>query len=562
MSEPSPKKRGQITTREELIYALSRAAELEHGLTCIYLFAAFSIKRFTEEGIDSVQQNQLRNWETVILAVAKQEMEHLGIVCNMLNAIGAAQHFDRPNLPQSPDYYSTEGAFTLEKFSVETMRRFMEFEKPAASTRASAEVIGDQLVPDPIKVFDFHAVQEIYESILEGFKYLDNELGSKQLFVGPPDAQLQDDEIVVGYDNREYGITMVEVTDLKSAIEAIDLIVEQGEGIILDSKLPPVKQHFNNLYKQLNRFVQELEKLNGKIQAAPPIDLVQARVRLRQLGYSIMMVMTRVWLLLGDDPEKMHQMRTYLNQMVRQVRRIRSKTPLRTLKNISENMLNIGKYDAEGLTLSTYIDPDSHYIKFWNVYEEMKGIKYEPARNVAANPALRHHDDNQGKPITVIDHPYSRKMTELFNAAYETMVQMLILTFSYNNISDTDRTLLINTAFFPFMTMVIRPLSEVLTRLPAKAEPIATDSLRAGPAFEFYSDIAFLPNLDPAWVYLNERLQQMSDYCDQHLAELPEDLDNWVDKDLLPNIAQTMSTLNTNLKRIRSNFQAGTTPSS
>ncbi len=31
-----------VTTREELIYLLSRAAELEHSLACVCLFAALS----------------------------------------------------------------------------------------------------------------------------------------------------------------------------------------------------------------------------------------------------------------------------------------------------------------------------------------------------------------------------------------------------------------------------------------------------------------------------------------------------------------------------------------
>jgi hypothetical protein len=31
-----------VETREELIYLLSRACELEHGVACIYLFAAHS----------------------------------------------------------------------------------------------------------------------------------------------------------------------------------------------------------------------------------------------------------------------------------------------------------------------------------------------------------------------------------------------------------------------------------------------------------------------------------------------------------------------------------------
>jgi hypothetical protein len=39
-----------VTSREELIYLLSRASELEHGLACVYLFAAYSLKNDISEG--------------------------------------------------------------------------------------------------------------------------------------------------------------------------------------------------------------------------------------------------------------------------------------------------------------------------------------------------------------------------------------------------------------------------------------------------------------------------------------------------------------------------------
>jgi hypothetical protein len=39
-----------VTSREELIYLLTRASELEHGLACVYLFAAYSLKNDVSEG--------------------------------------------------------------------------------------------------------------------------------------------------------------------------------------------------------------------------------------------------------------------------------------------------------------------------------------------------------------------------------------------------------------------------------------------------------------------------------------------------------------------------------
>jgi hypothetical protein len=40
----------KISDREELIYLLSEASELEHGLCCCYLFAAFSLNATQTKG--------------------------------------------------------------------------------------------------------------------------------------------------------------------------------------------------------------------------------------------------------------------------------------------------------------------------------------------------------------------------------------------------------------------------------------------------------------------------------------------------------------------------------
>jgi hypothetical protein len=49
-----------IDTREELINALTEAAELEHGLLLQYLFAAYSMKKRLDEGLDGAQQEAVR----------------------------------------------------------------------------------------------------------------------------------------------------------------------------------------------------------------------------------------------------------------------------------------------------------------------------------------------------------------------------------------------------------------------------------------------------------------------------------------------------------------------
>lgn len=571
-------KSGQITTREELIFALSRAAELEHGLICIYLFAAYSMKRFQDEGIDPIQQDQIRNWEAVVLEVSKQEMEHLGIVCNLLNAIGAPQHFDRPNLPQSPGYYATEGAFTLEPFSKKTIKRFMEFEKPAPSSFAQGEVEGDELVPADIETTDFHTVQELYATILQGFVNLDQN-PNVDLFIGPPDAQLDDTEIVVGFGNLEYGITMIEVTDLDSAQRAIQEIVEQGEGIRID-ELPPTKdtRKLQQLYQKVVVNLKEMENLifdehNWRQHGERLVAALALQLPILKQIHELLEEEIEYLSTIYTDPEFPKRLPPMLGKAIKRLDKKKSQaeevlsqknpeSPVERMRRIQRRVVNVSTYDVEGIVLSGFINPESHYLQFWRIYEQLKKIDYRPARNVARNPALRLHEDNKvhRDRVTIATYSYSRQVMELFNACYETTVQMLIITFSYNRISQVDRTLLINTAFFPFMTMVIRPLSEMLTQLPAHDcadDADWADGLHTGPPFEFYIDIAFLPNRKPGWTYLNERLHQIAEVS-KSLTSPPKELVDFMGCRSLENLEKQMEYLHTNLVRIAENFAIGT----
>jgi nitrite reductase/ring-hydroxylating ferredoxin subunit len=60
------------------------------------------------------------------------------------------------------------------------------------------------------------------------------------------------------------------------------------------------------------------------------------------------------------------------------------------------------------------------------------------------------------------------------------------------------------------MSLLIKPLGELLTTLPVGAEfPGKT----AGPNFEFYRTGYLLPHRHAAWVLMHERLLELADYC-------------------------------------------------
>src|ERR1700686_801131 len=121
----------QITTRAELIDALRTASELEHQLMAQYLFAVYSMKRYTWEGLEPVQLEWVRRWSSSITLIARQEMEHLGLALNLLSSIGGTPSFTRPNMPQNIDYYGKAGIkLALTRGNLETIKRFQPFEGP------------------------------------------------------------------------------------------------------------------------------------------------------------------------------------------------------------------------------------------------------------------------------------------------------------------------------------------------------------------------------------------------------------------------------------------------
>jgi Ferritin-like len=94
-----------IEHREALIYMLYEAAELEHGIMCQYLFAAFSLKTREDEGLTPTELEAVLRWRPAIAHVATDEMLHLALVQNLLSAIGSAPHLARPNLPAPARHY-------------------------------------------------------------------------------------------------------------------------------------------------------------------------------------------------------------------------------------------------------------------------------------------------------------------------------------------------------------------------------------------------------------------------------------------------------------------------
>src|SRR5512133_1239105 len=254
-----------IEHREALIYMLYEAAELEQGIMCQYLFAAFSLKQREDEGLTAQELEAVLRWRRVVAHVATEEMLHLALVQNLLSAIGSAPPLARPNLPAPAHHYPAGVILTLVPFGERALQHFMFLERPEGMALEGAEGIdapvheavplmaeGD-IVPQPQ---DFATVGHLYRSIEHGIDHLAEKFGERYLFVGPARAQATSDYF--------HWPELVAVTDLASAHRAIDTILEQGEG---------ARGHWQNAH--FGQFVRILDEYR-QLKAANP-DLAPAR---------------------------------------------------------------------------------------------------------------------------------------------------------------------------------------------------------------------------------------------------------------------------------------------
>ena len=186
-----------IEHREALIYMLCEAAELEHGIMCQYLYAAFSLKQTADEGLTAEEAEAVQRWRKTISHVATQEMLHLSLVQNLLSAIGCAPHLSRANFPHPASSYPAGVHLALLPFGEPALQHFMFLERPegmdlddaqgmAAFGRARPAMQPGEIVPHGQ---DFATVGHLYRSIEAGIAHLADKFGERWLFVGPPRAQ-------------------------------------------------------------------------------------------------------------------------------------------------------------------------------------------------------------------------------------------------------------------------------------------------------------------------------------------------------------------------------------
>jgi hypothetical protein len=230
VTAPAEEPRVVVANREDLWWLLTEASQLEHMIMCQYLYAEFSLKRGTEEGLTEEQAEAVERWRGVLRGIAVEEMLHLALVANLMASIGAAPTLGRPNFPQRSGYFPAGVQLDLLPFGEQALRHFLYLERPEGMERQDAEGFVPGAPPrDPLGEDDlmprgqeFLTIGHLYRGIEAGLRDLSGRLGERGLFVGSPRAQATPELL--------RWPQLIAVTGLDSAQAAVDEIIEQGEG--------------------------------------------------------------------------------------------------------------------------------------------------------------------------------------------------------------------------------------------------------------------------------------------------------------------------------------------
>jgi hypothetical protein len=209
----------EVPDRKTAVHrALQIAIEIEHATIPPYLFALYSLKPGPLGGPGPNEEVA-----AILRSVIREEMVHLTLACNVLNALGGHPEIDRPDfIPKYPrPLPGTVAAGTIVRlatFSRDLVRDvFMAIEKPrrvipidSVGATAVADDVEDAIAGDTLGDF--------YERIVKKIRLLGDGAFTRN-------CSLQVDPRV-----PSPARDLVLVTDVKTATDALEVIISQGEG--------------------------------------------------------------------------------------------------------------------------------------------------------------------------------------------------------------------------------------------------------------------------------------------------------------------------------------------
>ncbi|RAS67401.1 ferritin-like protein [Lentzea atacamensis] len=198
----------RIATLDSLREHLQWAIELEHSTLPPYLCALYSLD--PDRNQDAVE---------LVGSVFAEEMLHLALAANLLNAVGGRPRLDIPEMlpphPRPMPHGDRSLELSLVPFGPDSLDLFLRIERPAPAGA-------------PAESDDYETIGQFYAAIEDGLRHLCEQLGEQEVFTGDSARQVTSTHF------RHSAGKLVAVTELASALEALAEIVEQGEGMSRD----------------------------------------------------------------------------------------------------------------------------------------------------------------------------------------------------------------------------------------------------------------------------------------------------------------------------------------
>ncbi len=256
----------KIKTKEELIKALKQAAELEVAVMLQYIYAGYSVpnyatgEEYVRRGLWTQEQLHLAcgdgkevdnyGMRGVLMEIAREEMIHFLLVNNILMAIGELFYPAVPDFKQLNAKFPIDIDFALEPLNALSLQYFMRLEMP--------DFLNENLVNESIPISEqlhtYGSLSELYGQIRDGLQNIPDLFKVDKNKVGGEHRLFMRDNL-----NKQHPDYQMQVYDVKSALFAVDVIVEHGEGSEIETETFARShyQKFRNLADALS-----LEQIN------------------------------------------------------------------------------------------------------------------------------------------------------------------------------------------------------------------------------------------------------------------------------------------------------------
>lgn len=217
---------GAPVNLDELKERIQLAIELEFFTIPPYLTAAWSLSGSTSPTTIKIRE--------ILIGVALQEMLHMGLMCNLLVAVGGKPVLNAPDhLPSYPNFppgLQLASPIGLEAFSMPVLEQFLNLEHPQ-----------NDPVPIPVLVaaiaeapaLSFPTIGEFYDSLKAGLVHATSFSTTGQLTT---QFSTTNDTLTV-------------IANAQEAAAAIELIKEQGEGNASSPAAGPSSDELAHFYR-------------------------------------------------------------------------------------------------------------------------------------------------------------------------------------------------------------------------------------------------------------------------------------------------------------------------